>query len=121
MRSLKSSEACFLSPEQVQTLLGSDLAYGLTAESVARKQRAHGANVVEEKEEDPLWMKFLEKLKEPMIALLLASAGISLLTGQYDDAISITIAVLIVVTVAFVQEYKSDQSLAALSKLAPPR
>lgn len=46
---------------------------------------------MEEADEDPLWKKFLEKLKEPMIALLLASAGVSLLTGQYDDAISIAI------------------------------
>jgi Ca2+-transporting ATPase len=44
-----------------------------------------------EEEEEPLWQKFLDKLKEPMIALLMCSAGISLLTGQYHDALSIFI------------------------------
>jgi Ca2+-transporting ATPase len=38
-----------------------------------------------------MWKKFLEKFKEPMIALLLGSAFISLVTRQYDDAISITL------------------------------
>merc|ERR1719419_1918967 len=40
---------------------------------------------------------------------------------QYDDALSITVAILIVVTVAFVQEYRSEKSLEALTKLVPPR
>ncbi len=121
MRSLKSGEACYLSLEHVLVILNGDLRMGLSSDGVAQKQKSHGANAMDEEEEEPLWRKFLDKLKEPMIALLLASAGISLLTGQYDDALSIAIAVIIVVTVAFVQEYKSDQSLAALSKLAPPR
>lgn len=67
-----------------------------------------------------MWRRFVDKLKEPMIILLLASAVLSIVTRQYDDAISITLAVLIVTTVAVVQEHKSDQSIAALSMLAPP-
>lgn len=39
--------------------------------------------------------------------------------GNLDDAISITIAVTIVVTVGFVQEYRSEKSLEALDKLVP--
>lgn len=39
---------------------------------------------------------------------------------QYDDAASITIAILIVVTVAFIQEYRSEKSLEELKKLVPP-
>lgn len=38
-----------------------------------------------------------------MILLLLASAFISILMKQFDDALSITCAILIVVTVAFFQ------------------
>eukprot|EP00158_Paraphelidium_tribonemae_P008378 Partr_v1_DN28566_c0_g1_i2_m73335 putative ATPase CA transporting len=64
-------------------------------------------------------MKFLDQIKQPLIMLLLGSAFISLLMGQYDDAFSITLAILIVITVAFVQEYRSEKSLEALEKLVP--
>ena len=39
--------------------------------------------------------------------------------GNLDDAVSIAIAVTIVVTVGFVQEFRSEQSLEALNKLVP--
>ena len=39
--------------------------------------------------------------------------------GNIDDAVSITIAVTIVVTVGFVQEYRSEKSLESLNKLVP--
>ncbi len=54
-----------------------------------------------------------------MILLLLASAGLSLLVGNRDDALSISIAVTIVVSVAFVQEWRSEKSIEALNHLVP--
>lgn len=46
----------------------------------------------------------------------MASAFISILIGQWDDAISIFLAVVIVSTVGFVQEYQSEQSMQALNQ-----
>lgn len=71
-------------------------------------------------EDMPLWRKYIEQFKEPMIVLLLASGLVSVCMGQYDDAVSITVAILIVVTVAFIQEYRSDKSVEAIKKLVPP-
>lgn len=51
--------------------------------------------------------------------LLLGSAAVSLILGNFDDAISITVAVIIVVTVGFVQEYRSNKSMEKLSQLVP--
>ena len=51
-----------------------------------------------------------------MIALLLVSAAVSLLVGQYDDALSIAVAVIIVSTVGFVQQYRSEKSLEELTR-----
>ena len=39
--------------------------------------------------------------------------------GNVDDAVSITVAILIVLTVGFVQERRSEKSLEALGKLVP--
>lgn len=50
--------------------------------------------------QDPLYQKFLEQFKDPLILLLLGSAVLSLLIKQYDDAVSIFMAVTIVATVS---------------------
>jgi Ca2+-transporting ATPase len=61
--------------------------------------------------QESLVKKFIEQFKDPLIMLLLGSSVISLLMGEKEDAISITLAIVIVVTVAFVQEYRSDKAL----------
>lgn len=79
----------------------------------------YGLNELPHEEPEPLWLRFLKQFKETLILLLLASAVVSYLMGNLDDAISIAIAVTIVVTVGFVQEYRSEESLNALNKLVP--
>ena len=74
-----------------------------------------GSNELPQEEPEPLWLRFLNQFKETLILLLLASAAISAFMGNFSDALSITIAVFIVVTVAFVQEYRSGKSLEALN------
>jgi Ca2+-transporting ATPase len=44
---------------------------------------------------------------------------VSVIIGNLDDAVSITVAVTIVVAVGFVQEYRSEKSLEALNQLVP--
>lgn len=66
-----------------------------------------------------MWLRFLKQFKEPLILLLLASAVVSFFMGNIDDAVSIGIAVTIVVTVGFVQEWRSEKSLESLNKLVP--
>lgn len=46
---------------------------------------------------------------------------LSVIVGQYDDALSIAAAVIIVGSVAFYQESKSEESLEALTNLVPPK
>lgn len=84
-----TAEACVALAEEVAASHGVDPARGLTAAEVAHRRQLHGANTLPMKEADPLWRKFVDQFKDPMIGLLLASAGISLLLAQYDDALSI--------------------------------
>uniref|UniRef100_A0A671LV56 Calcium-transporting ATPase n=1 Tax=Sinocyclocheilus anshuiensis TaxID=1608454 RepID=A0A671LV56_9TELE len=97
-----------------------DLQFGLTQEEVTRRRAYHGWNEFDISEDEPLWKRYLSQFKDPLILLLLASAVISVLMRQFDDAVSITVAIIIVVTVAFVQEYRSEKSLEELGKLVPP-
>ena len=93
---------------------------GLSPQEVpGRRVAAGGPNEFAVKAPDPPWLKFLQQLSEPLILLLLGSAAVSLLIGETDDAISIAVAVIIVITVGFVQEQRSEKSLEALNKLVP--
>uniref|UniRef100_A0A8B9IJV1 P-type Ca(2+) transporter n=1 Tax=Anser cygnoides TaxID=8845 RepID=A0A8B9IJV1_ANSCY len=97
-----------------------NLQNGLKNCEVCHRRAFHGWNEFDISEDEPLWKKYISQFKNPLIMLLLASAVISVLMHQFDDAVSITVAILIVVTVAFVQEYRSEKSLEELSKLVPP-
>jgi cation transport ATPase len=57
--------------------------------------------------------------KEPLNMMLLGSAVVSIVLGNSADAISITIALLIVLLVAAIQEYKSEKALEQLNSLVP--
>ncbi|XP_062841321.1 calcium-transporting ATPase type 2C member 1 isoform X2 [Trichomycterus rosablanca] len=117
---LTSKRASELPVNEVVCVLQADLQLGLSHEEVIRRRTYHGWNEFDISEDEPLWRKYLCQFKDPLILLLLVSAVISMLMRQFDDAISITVAIVIVVTVAFVQEYRSEKSLEELGKLVPP-
>ncbi|XP_061650566.1 calcium-transporting ATPase type 2C member 1 [Phyllopteryx taeniolatus] len=118
---LSSKKASELPVNEVACALQANLQYGLGEDEVSRRRVYHGWNEFDISEDEPLWMKYISQFKDPLILLLLASAVISVLMRQFDDAISITVAIVIVVTVAFVQEYRSEKSLEELGKLVPPQ
>ncbi|EME81458.1 uncharacterized protein MYCFIDRAFT_38601 [Pseudocercospora fijiensis CIRAD86] len=108
-----------LTPEQVAERHSTSLTNGLHPSDAATRLQVQGTNELPSEEPDPLWLRFVQQFKETLILLLLASAAVSAVMGNYEDAISIFIAVTIVVSVAFVQEYRSEKSLEALNKLVP--
>jgi Ca2+-transporting ATPase len=110
-------DAASMDSDQIQQAFKTDAAQGLTAKEADARRKQVGANEIRDDDEETLFSKFLEKFKEPMILLLLGSALVSLLVKQFDDAASITLAVIIVCTVAFIQEYRSDEALERLKSL----
>lgn len=121
MTLLNSDAACRATTIEVIKLLQTDPKLGLNENEIASRRKFYGPNDFEVDDEEPLWKKYLGQFKEPMILLLLASALISLLMRQYDDSISITVAILIVVTVAFIQENRAEKEIEALKRLVPPK
>ncbi|KAI6029201.1 hypothetical protein BKA83DRAFT_4489162 [Pisolithus microcarpus] len=98
----------------------SSISAGLPASAIPALQEVHGYNEFSVSTPEPAIWKFAKNIYEsPLILLLCASAVISAIMGNIDDAISITVAVAIVLTVGFVQEQRSEKSLEALNKLVP--
>ena len=107
------------STDDTASQLSTSLTHGLHPSDAQARHDRDGPNELPHEEPEPLWLRFLKQFKETLILLLLSSAAISAIMGNYEDAISITLAVTIVVTVGFVQEYRSEKSLEALNKLVP--
>lgn len=114
-----TSAYSLLTPEETAARLNTSVGRGLSPDDAEARLHQYGANELPHEEPEALWLRFLKQFKEPLILLLLASAIISFIMGNLDDAVSIAIAVTIVVTVGFVQEYRSEKSLESLNKLVP--
>jgi P-type Ca2+ transporter type 2C len=101
--------------------VGVDPERGLAEERVEEMRERYGANTMVDTEpatfRDLLW----ESLTSPMILLLLAVAGISLLLGQFAEAIVMAFVVLIYVGVELINKGRTDRTLARLRELQSPR
>lgn len=114
-----TSAYSLLSSDETAQKLQTSVSHGLSASDASARIHIHGPNELPHEDPEPLWLRFVKQFKETLILLLLGSAGVSVLIGNLDDAVSITIAVTIVVSVGFVQEYRSEKSLEALNQLVP--
>ncbi|KAF2012323.1 calcium-transporting P [Aaosphaeria arxii CBS 175.79] len=114
-----TSSYSLLSSQETARKLSTSVSHGLSPSAATAKLHTHGLNELPHEEPEPLWLRFLKQFKETLILLLLGSAAVSFIMGNLEDAISITAAVTIVVTVGFVQEYRSEKSLEALNQLVP--
>ena len=91
---------------------------GLTTEAVKSKLDEFGPNALEGKKKKPLWQLFLNQFKDFMIVVLIVAAIISGVVGELTDTAIILVIVLLNAIVGFVQEYRAEQALEALKKMA---
>ncbi|PQE18719.1 Calcium-transporting P-type ATPase protein [Rutstroemia sp. NJR-2017a BBW] len=114
-----ADEFSSLTPAETAERLQTSLTAGLTPGEALARLHDQGPNELPHEPPEPLWLRFVKQFKEPLILLLLAAALLSVFVGNKDDALSISVAVTIVVTVGFVQEYRSEKSIEALNHLVP--
>ncbi|TGK02381.1 cation-translocating P-type ATPase [Leptospira selangorensis] len=67
------------------------------------------------------WKTTLSILSEPMLSLLLACGFIYALLGDLEEAITLSIAVIAVISLTIFQKNKSEKALESLRKLSPLR
>ncbi|XP_073652507.1 calcium-transporting ATPase type 2C member 2 isoform X2 [Tursiops truncatus] len=86
---LPAKEASKCHREDLAKAFYVDLQNGLSEFSVTQRRLVHGWNEFVADNTEPVWKKYLDQFKNPLILLLLASALVSVLTKEYEDAISI--------------------------------
>lgn len=80
--------------DQVAIDFNSNTTSGLKQADVPGLRAIYGWNELDRQEEESMFTKFIHSFTEnPLILLLLGSAVVSLLMGQMDDAISITMVI----------------------------
>ncbi len=91
---------------------------GLTDAEVAESRSLYGTNELEHKRKLNLIQKILHVFIEPMFLLLLITASIYFILGEFTDGIIMLVLVFFVSGIEFVQSQKTDKALEALNTLS---
>lgn len=106
--------------EKVARQLESSMETGLSEAEIAARIAEYGPNeLVERGGRSPLAILW-EQLTNPLVLLLIAAAVISAFLGKVDSVIAIMAIVILNSILGVVQEYRAEQAMAALKKMAAP-
>ena len=111
-----------LSVDETLNELNADSA-GLSSERAAERLAQYGSNKLKEAEKPGFWKRFLTQLKDPMLLILLAAAGVSALTGaiagesEWAETIIILAVVLLNAVLGVLQESKAEAAIEALQTM----
>jgi Ca2+-transporting ATPase len=108
-------------PQEILQEFETNLENGLSEKEVALRQQKYGPNELIDRGTKSPWKIILEQLTETMVVILIVSAIIMLFLQEYKDAIVILIIVLLNSALGFSQEYRAEQAMAALKKMATPK
>jgi P-type Ca2+ transporter type 2C len=108
-----------LAPEEVAAHLEVRPNVGLTGAQVKRRQVQYGPNRLPEAPPRSAWRVFFGQFKSILILILIGAALLAALIGNVKDAVIIIAVVVINAVVGFSQEYRAEQSLAALKDMLP--
>ncbi|MDX2138757.1 MAG: cation-translocating P-type ATPase [Chloroflexota bacterium] len=105
---------------EVMEHFGSDVDHGLNHAQVEARLEQYGPNeLVEHGMKNPLVILW-EQIRNPLVLLLIFAAVVSALLGKVDNVIAISAIVVLNAVLGVVQEYRAEQAMAALKKMAAP-
>ncbi|MFT5871335.1 MAG: Ca2+-transporting ATPase [Clostridium sp.] len=93
---------------------------GLTEEEAENRLKKYGFNKLENKKKISALKIFFSQFNDFITWILIVATVLSGLMGEKADAITIFIIVVMNGILGFIQEYRTERSLEALSKLASP-
>jgi Ca2+-transporting ATPase len=119
-------EGCYVTHWHCETFaevlrkLGSDANGGIAESDVQTRRSQHGFNELVETSGRGLWEILWEQLSGAMVVMLIVAAVVSFALHEYTDAVVILTIVLLNAALGLFQDYRAEQALAALKKLAIP-
>jgi len=93
---------------------------GLSQAEAESRIRENGPNELMERPRPGFFKLLLNQFNNFLVIILIIAAVVSLLLGEFIDAIAIMVIVALNAVVGVVQESKAEQALAALKKMAAP-
>lgn len=100
--------------------LDSDAVKGLSEAEATDRLRRYGPNELIDRGLKSPWLIIWEQLSGTLVVILIIAAIISAFLGDYKDATAILAIVILNAALGFRQEYKAEQTMAALKRLAVP-
>ena len=105
-------------PSEVATLLGVDMASGLTPYMATERLQEYGPNKLAETKRRSGILRFLDQFRDVLIIILLVAAVISFVVSrELKTPIVVLVVVLLNAIIGFIQENRAEASLDALKKM----
>lgn len=117
---MSDGKPCFSLPLRESVMrLGSTL-NGLTDDEAARRLAQFGPNEIRRSKKRTPWHILVGQFTDFMILILIAAAIVSGIVGEVIDTVAILVIVLVNAIIGFFQEYRAEQAVEALRKMAKP-
>ncbi|MDO4913294.1 MAG: cation-translocating P-type ATPase [Bifidobacteriaceae bacterium] len=133
----KDADPSLVSDQDVATALDVNPNVGLTEQEAKRRLEKFGRNELASAPPVPKWKKFLEQFQDPLVYLLLAATGISLIAwfvekahakpGQAGgevlpfDAIVIVLILIVNAILGYIQESRAEKAVETLASMTAPQ
>lgn len=109
-----------LTQQEIVEHFKTDEKRGLSDKEVKERAAMFGPNELAKAPKAPPWQLFINQFKDFMVLILLAATAISGFLGEYADAVTIMVIVVINAVLGFIQEYRAERSMEALKQLTAP-
>lgn len=93
---------------------------GLTSAEAEKRLLRDGPNSIEQKKKRKALKMFAGQFKDVMVMILLAATAVSVVMGEYYDALTIMVIVVLNAALGFAQEYRTEKTLETIKAIAAP-
>ena len=83
---------------------------GLTSTEAAVRLASCGRNRLEVRREQAVWQTFAAQFKSPLVLILVFAAVVSMVTGEWVDALIVLAIIFASSVLSFVQEYRAEKA-----------